>query len=135
VWPPVEAESRSAAPVTRLPVLDTDAWSREGVDETGWAMRVASDADGTRTLYVSRGQRVELFLDPTLQAACGTYTGHLLAGKVAVPLPAGASLDAQRGIFRWQPTAAFSGVFEFVFVQRGCDSNERRIPVTIWFAK
>ena len=97
--------SRAAAPVARLPVLKTDVWSREGIDDTAWATRVETDAAGKRRLYASRGQRVELFLDPTLRAACGTYEGHLLSGEVAGPLPAGASLDAQRGIFRWQPTA------------------------------
>ena len=121
---------RSAAAVARLPELRTDAWSREGMDEAGWATRVQSDAAGNRTLRVSQGQRVELFLDPTLAAACGTYTGHLLDGDVAGPLPAGASLDAQNGIFRWQVAPEFRGTFHFVFVQRGCDNRERRIPVT-----
>ena len=131
VWEPAAADARSAEPVSRLPMLRTDVWSREGVDETAWATRVATDADGKRTLHVSRGQRVELFLDPTLRAACGSYAGHLLAGEVAGPLPAGGSLEPQRGIFRWQPTAEVSGVFEYVFVQRGCDTLERRIPVRV----
>ena len=123
--------ARSAGAVARMPRLKTDVWSREGVDDTGWATRVETDAQGNRTLRVARGQRVELFLDPTLAAPCGIYEGHLLSGDVAGPLPAGASLDAQHGIFRWQPTAQFSGTFEFTFVQRGCDSVERRVPVRV----
>jgi hypothetical protein len=130
VWPSVDS-SRSADPVARLPMLKTDVWSRAGMDDTAWATRVETDAKGNRTLYAARGQRVELFLDPTLAAACGTYEGHLVAGEVAGPLPAGASLDARHGIFRWHPTAEFSGAFEFVFVQRGCDTIERRIPVRV----
>jgi hypothetical protein len=124
--------SRSAASVARLPILKTDAWSREGVHDTGWATRVETDAKGTRTLRVPRGRRVELFLDPTLAARCGSYEGHLVSGDVAGPLPAGASLDAHNGVFRWQPTAAFSGRFEFVFVQRGCDGIARRIPLAVF---
>ena len=125
------ASARSAGPVARLPRLQTEVWSREGMDDTGWATRVETDAKGNRTLRVSRGQRLELFLDPTLAAPCGTYEGHLLSGEVAGPLPAGASLDAQPGIFRWQLAPEFHGTFHFVFVQRGCDYRERRIPLTV----
>ena len=69
-------------------------------------LRVETDAQGKRTLRVAEGQRVELFLDPTLAAPCGTYTGHMLDGDVAGPLPAGASLDAQ---LRDLPLAARAG--------------------------
>jgi hypothetical protein len=123
--------SRSTASVARMPLLRSDVWSREGMDDAGWATRVETDAKGKRTVQATQGQRIELFLDPTLQAACGTYEGHLLTGDVASPLPAGASLDAQRGIFRWQPSPAFSGAFEFTFVQRGCDGIERRVPLRV----
>ena len=130
VWNPADA-SRSATSVAKLPALQTDVWSRGGFDETGWATRVETHANGHRTLHAARGQRIELFLDPTLAAPCGTYEGHLVTGQVAGPLPMGASLDTRRGIFRWQPGAETSGTFEFVFVQRGCDAVERRIPLTV----
>ena len=84
---------------------------------------------------MTRGQRVEIFLDPTLAAACGTYEGHLVTGEVAGPLPFGASLDARLGIFRWQPGSEVSGTFSFVFAQRGCDAVERRIPLRIDMAE
>ena len=126
----VEA-SRSSASLAKQSVLKTDVWSRAGVDDTGWATRVDVDANGNRTLTIPAGERLELFLDPTLAAPCGSYEGHLLAGDVAGPLPAGASLEAQRGIFRWQTSAASRGTFRFKFVQRGCDNVERVVPVTI----
>jgi hypothetical protein len=50
---------------------------------------------------------------------------------VAGALPDGASLDEQHGIFRWQPTAGFIGTYRFVFVQRGCDGIDRRIPLSV----
>jgi hypothetical protein len=130
VYAPADS-ARSAAAVARLPRLQTEVWSRAGMDDTGWATRVETDAQGNRTLRVAEGQRVELFLDPTLAAPCGTYTGHLLDGDVAGPLPAGASLDAQLGIFRWQLAPGFHGTFHFAFVQRSCDNKERRIPLTV----
>ena len=125
--------SRSAETVAQLPALRTDVWSRMGFDEAGWATRVETDAQGARTLRASRGQRIELFLDATA-AACGSYAGHLLTEDVAGPLPMGASLDARNGIFRWQPGAEVSGTFNFVFVQRGCDGLERRLPLTVVFS-
>ena len=130
VWAPADS-SRSAGTLTQLPTLATDVWWRAGSDDTGWAMRAETDAKGNRTLRVTRGQRVEIFLDSTLAAACGTYEGHLLTGEVAGPLPLGASLDARLGIFRWQPGAEVSGTFSFVFAQRGCDAVERHIPLRI----
>jgi hypothetical protein len=127
---PVEA-ARSAAPVARLPMLEVDVWSREGMDDTGWATRVETDATGSRTLRASRGQRVELFLDPMLMARCGTWEGHLITSDVAGPLPPGASLDERTGVFRWQPMPQFRGAFTFVFVRRGCDGKERRLPIGV----
>ena len=123
--------ARAADALAGLPRLRTDVWSREGVDETGWAVRVEPQPDGSRRVIAPQGQRLEIFLDPTLQAACGTYGGHLIAGGVAAPLPMGASLDRQHGIFRWQPGAEVAGDFAFVFVQRGCDGVERRVPVRV----
>lgn len=42
-----------------------------------------------------------------------------------------ASLDRDRGVFRWQPTVEFSGSCAFVFVRRGCDKVERRIRMVV----
>jgi hypothetical protein len=123
--------SRSAGALTRLPTLATDVWWRAGIDDSGWATRADTDAKGNRMLRVTRGERVEVFLDPTLAAACGTYEGHLLTGEVAGPLPVGASLDGRLGIFRWQPGAEVFGTFRFAFAHRGCDAVERRIPLRI----
>ena len=125
---------RPSASTRELPALGTDVWSRSGVNEAGWAVRVAVGADGTRRVAAPRGERLEIFLDPTLRSTCGTYEGHLLAGEVAAPLPMGASLDRQHGIFRWLPGAQVAGEFAFVFVQRGCDGVERRIPLQISIA-
>jgi hypothetical protein len=125
------APARAAASTARLPSLRTDVWSREGVDDTGWAVRVETYPDGSRRVTARQGQRLEIFLDPMLQAACGTYDGHLLTGDVAGPLPMGASLERQPGIFRWQPGPEVAGDFVFVFVQRGCDGVERRISVDV----
>jgi hypothetical protein len=123
--------SQAASVVEKMRVLRTDVWSRQGVDDAAWAVRAGRDASGERIVRARRGARLEVFLDPTLRSACGTYDGHLLSGNVAGTLPDGASLDDRHGIFRWQPTAWFTGTYRFVFVQRGCDGIDRRIPLSI----
>jgi hypothetical protein len=123
--------SQAASVVQRMPVRSTDVWSRQGVDDTASVVRAGRGASGERIVRGRQGTRLEVFLDPTLSPAGGTYQGHLLSGKVAGALPLGASLDEQHGIFRWQPAAAFTGRYRFVFVQRGCDGIERHIPITI----
>jgi hypothetical protein len=123
--------SESASVLQKMAVLSTDVWSRQGVDEGGWAVRAGHDASSGRIIRSRQGTRLEVFLDPMLRAACGTYRGYLLSGPVADALPDGASLDALHGIFRWQPTAGFLGTYRFAFVQRGCDGIDRRIPLSV----
>ncbi len=57
--------------------------------------------------------------------------GYLMTGDVAAPLPPGASIDGERGLFRWLPPAEFAGTFEFVFVRLACTGREERIPLRV----
>ena len=123
--------SQSASVVQQMPMLRTDVWSRQGVNAGAWVTRAGRDESGQRTVRTQIGSRVEVFLDPTLRAACGTYDGHLLTGDVAGPLPTGASLDERHGVFRWQPPAEFAGTYHFVFVHHGCDAIDRRIALGV----
>jgi hypothetical protein len=54
-----------------------------------------------------------------------------MTGDVAAPLPPGASIDGDRGLFRWLPPAEFAGTFEFMFVRRACTGREERIPLRV----
>lgn len=117
---------RPARSVGRLPALSTDIWARIGMDETAWAFSATRDAAGARVVRATQGQRLEVFLDPMLQGGCGVgCEGYRLAGEVAGPLPLGASLDREHGIFRWQPTAQFRGAYPFLFVHTSCGGAER----------
>ena len=123
--------SRPTADVTSMAPLRTDVWSRTGVDEDAWVSRIDASRDGGRTIRAAQGERIEVFLDPRGQVSCGTYSGNLIAGDVAGPLPAGTSLDAPSGAFRWQPPVEFVGLYQFVFVQRGCDGKDRRVLLQV----
>ena len=124
-------QTRAASTVRTLAPLGTEVWAQVGVDDARPSFRLDPDAQGRRRIDLLPGERLELTLDRWIQAWCGTYEGHQMTGAVANLLPLGASLDRDRGVFRWQPTAEFSGRFDFVFVQRGCDGIERRIPITV----
>jgi hypothetical protein len=56
---------------------------------------------------------------------------RLLKGDVAGPLPPGASINGETGVFSWLPPVEFSGTFEFVFVRRACSGREKRIPLRV----
>lgn len=124
--------SRPRAEVGGLSPLRSEVWARSGMDDAGWAARVQGDGAGNRFVRSPQGQRIELFLDPMLQAGCGSgYEGYLVSGGIAGPLPLGASLDAEHGIFRWQPAPEFLGVYRLVFVRHGCDGTERALSIAV----
>lgn len=126
--------SQAAAVVQTMPLRAADVWSRQGVDDAAWAVRARRSPSGERIVGGRQGTRLEVFLDPEGGSACATYQGYLLSGSVAGAMPNGASLDEQQGVFRWQPAAGYIGTYRFVFVQRGCDSIDRRIPLSVVIA-
>jgi hypothetical protein len=126
----VADEARSAKAVGSLPQATALVWNRQGFDDRRWALQWA----GARTNEIRQppGERLEVALDSSWwSAACGPYVGYLLAGDVAGPLPAGASLDGEAGVFSWLPPPEFGGTFEFVFVRRACTGREERIPLRV----
>jgi len=123
-------EARSAAAVRSIPVATAFVWDRKGFDEGPWDLQFA----GTRTneIRARHGERIEVALDTWLWSkGCGPFSAFLKTGDVAGPLPPGASLDGDHGLFRWMPPAAFAGTFEFSFVRRVCGGGEERIPVKV----
>ncbi|MCX6546030.1 MAG: hypothetical protein NTV05_16665 [Acidobacteria bacterium] len=73
---------------------------------------VALNADGTRVIEVDQDQRIEVQLPALLH---GTYAGFQQLGPGRRPLPLGSSLDARAGIFYWQPSPGFLGIFDLLF--------------------
>ncbi len=130
VMAPLAIEARSAAAVRALPRATALVWDRQGFDNRGWALQLA----GGRTNEVRQapGERLEVALDTWWwSSACGTYAGYLVTGDVAGPLPPGASLDAETGVFSWLPPTGFAGTFELEFVRRVCAGREERIPLRV----
>ena len=126
----VTLEARSAADVRAIRPARVLLWERLGLDEGPWSLRFAEGA--VHEIRTARGERVEVALDTAWWSeGCGPYGGYLMTGDVAAPLPAGASLDAEHGLFRWLPPLEFSGTYEFVFVRQACSGREERIPLRL----
>jgi hypothetical protein len=126
----VTLEARSAADVRAITPARALLWERLGLEEGRWSLRFAEGA--THEIRTVRGERVEVALDTAWWSeGCGPYGGYLMTGDVASPLPAGASLDADQGLFRWVPPLEFSGTYEFVFIRKACSGREERIPLRL----
>lgn len=127
---PAALEARSAAGVRALPQATALLWERLGLDQGTWSLRFAGAA--THEIRQNRGGRVEVALDTWWWSeACGPYAAYLMTGDVAGPLPPGASIDGEAGVFRWLPPVEFAGTYEFVFVRRACSGREERIPLRV----
>ena len=125
-----ERETRSAAAIQALPKATAFVWNRQGFDNRRWALQFAGG--GTNEIRQAPGERLEVTLDTWWwSSGCGTYEAHLLKGDVAGPLPPGASINGETGVFSWLPPVEFGGTFEFEFVRRACSGREERIPLRV----
>ena len=114
----------------RIPQSTALLWERLGLDEGSWSLRFAGGV--THEIRQARGERVEVALDTWWWSeGCGPYAAYLMTGDVAGPLPPGASLDGEQGLFRWLPPIEFSGAYEFAFVRKSCRGREERIPLRV----
>ncbi len=67
---------------------------------------------GERVVTIGRSERIEVHL-PQRDAI---YTGYQIVNGERRALPQGSSLDAEHGIFYWQPDAAFLGSYHLAFL-------------------
>jgi hypothetical protein len=122
--------ARSEASLATVPLATAFVWDRKGFDERDWSVQFAGTR--TREIKARHGERIEIAIDTWLwSTGCGPFAGYLTNGDVAGPLPPGASLDGEQGMFRWMPPAEFAGTFDFTFVRRTCGGGEERIPLRI----
>jgi hypothetical protein len=124
-------EARSAASVQTMPQAGGAVlWERRGFDGGPWSLHFAGRV--RPDVRAPRAELVEVALETWWSPkSCGKYAAYLLTGEVAGPLPPGASLDRQTGIFRWQPPVEFSGTYDFVFVRQSCAGREERVPFRV----
>ena len=103
----LRSERAAAAPRDiRTPLLGRRGWDLSAPIET-----FEPNASGTIVVRSQEVNRVELRLPP------GQYTGHLRRADGLAPLPVGAELDDEGGIFTWAPGVGFVGAYNLMFVR------------------
>ena len=105
----VSSEALAAAPSVRSPVLGRLGW-----DPAAPWRSFGANSSGRVVVRSEEVSRVELHLD----AQGGPLTGYLRVADALAPLPVGSRLDADTGIFTWQPGVGFVGSYDLVFVRR-----------------
>ncbi len=78
------------------------------------AQRSPSNSSGRVVVRSEEVGRIELHLD----VQSGPLTGYLRVGEALAPLPVGSQLDADTGVFTWQPGVGFVGSYDLVFARR-----------------
>ena len=107
---------------------------RTGFRDAGGHALATPDGRGTRRVAIEETDRAVIALEspedlPMPRSAglekrpeagdsrqAGRWTGYLVVGNDDRPLPAGSTLDAERGVFYWQPAPGFLGTYDFIFV-------------------
>jgi hypothetical protein len=96
--------------------------------------RVAANVDGSRHIWATERDRVEIRMNPAGAAGLATndeYAAYLLVNGRLKELPNGSSFDPARGAFYWQPGLGHIGDYDFVFVRTGAEGSRERIPVRV----
>jgi hypothetical protein len=87
--------------------------ARRGYDVRAPFRRIRPSAAEPATMYGEELDRFELRFDQRR----GELTGYLRTGEGIAPLFVGSHLDAERGIFTWQPGPGFVHGYDLVFVR------------------
>jgi YD repeat-containing protein len=103
--PPMPRPSPSQEAV----LFDAPIEVRRGAETT----LVHPGPDGTRVVAIGQNERVELQLPTIIDAR---YTGYQIVSGERRTLPLGSSLDAELGLFYWQPGPGFLGAHDLEFV-------------------
>ncbi|MCP4214126.1 MAG: hypothetical protein GY765_05695 [bacterium] len=150
-----KAAGRTVSQIKDIPVdMFAEIKAIKGYDNANAEM-VATGYDGVVRLELKEMQRVVLHLsnsmvdenqestarrainsfDQTLSKVWPTAVqqsvGYLQVGDQLRPLPIGSTLDAERGIFYWQPGHGFIGTYNLVFVLERENGETVRKAVTI----
>ncbi|NIM10417.1 MAG: hypothetical protein GTO45_00370 [Candidatus Aminicenantes bacterium] len=77
---------------------------------------VIQDENGMNRIVIKELERIEVHLSHQFSRG-NSYSGHLVVGSRLTALPVGSTLDAEKGIFYWQPGPGFLGHYHLVFVE------------------
>jgi hypothetical protein len=98
---------------------------------TGYPIEPIVAENGRRTLLAEEIERVQIELPKDEGAS--RWEGYQVTHNELGLLPMGSTLDGAKGTFYWQPVAGFLGSYDFVFVRRGSDGQQERVPVRVTY--
>jgi hypothetical protein len=75
------------------------------------------DKNARTTIEIRELERIKVRLNPLEDSNFNHYCGYFMIGNKLMPLPIGSFLDAEEGIFYWQPGPGFVGTYRFVFLE------------------
>jgi Leucine-rich repeat (LRR) protein len=110
------------------------AWAGEGSIRDGVRLRrgyqpkkelkqIYPKNDGSVSIYITEPEPLEIHLFPNLDVSSRVRTLY--------PLPAGSTLDRQRGIFYWLPGPGFAGEHRLVFIAAGSGGVSKKQEVRV----
>lgn len=83
------------------------------------------DGRGVYPIQIYELERLEMCFGHKL------VEGYMRVGEELRPLPIGSTLDAERGVFYWQPGPGFIGSYDLVFIRRDEYGIQRRMNVKV----
>ncbi|MCP4151971.1 MAG: hypothetical protein GY757_29790, partial [bacterium] len=119
---------------------------KKGFKENTKAMPVYPDKNGIINIHIEELERVAIAVDnktsrshltlnpgnsPLRNITPVSFAAYQLVGTQLRELPTGATLDAESGVFYWQPGPGFIGEYRFVFITAGCNGEPVRNVVSI----
>ena len=115
--------------LSNIPVDDTfPVTVKRGYNPHAVPVDLYPGSNGIIMATIDELERVEIYLGRQYTAC----TGYQIVGEQLKPLPIGSTLDANSGVFYWQPGPGFTGHYEFVFiVNQSSRIMKKHIVVTI----
>ncbi len=107
---------------------------KKGFKEDIEPQEVLSDENGVNRIVIKELERIEVYLSLFDQPFNGcSYSGYMKVGNRLDPLPVGSTLNAQKGIFYWQPGPGFIGDYQLLFIVKepGGDIIRKNMLITI----
>jgi hypothetical protein len=111
--------------IANIPMDRTPARFRKGYHKNTPGMDICPVEGDSRNVEITEVERIEIRLaDPGTPG--NRFTGFMVVGDQLHALPIGSTLDAEKGIFYWQPGPGFCGEYELVFIARGQEKTLKK---------
>jgi len=117
--------------IKAIPADETGpVWSRKGYNDKTPFESIRTVKRAKARVFIREDERVEIKLKENPEPGLFTQ-GFQVVGDQLKPLPIGSTLDKEKAIFYWQPSAGFVGDYEFVFISTGSTGAKKQKEVQV----